>query len=115
MNSTRKAHRLRLRGIAPLMLTLSLPLTALAGLPAEAIQAGYTVNTFASNFTAQTVDMNRTLNRGYKWYLADMFSKQSNPAGVRINSDGSLTLLGDNPGPVGPLMIIPPYPRTTTF
>ena len=55
MNSTRKAHRLLLRGIAPLMLALSLPLTALAGPPAEAIQAGYTVSTFASDFTAQTV------------------------------------------------------------
>jgi hypothetical protein len=115
MNSTRKAHRLLLRGIAPLMLTLSLPLTALAGPPAEAIQAGYTVNTFASDFTAQTVDMNRTLNRGYKWYLADMFSKQSNPAGVRINSDGSVTLLGDNTGAVGALMSIAPYRGTDSY
>jgi hypothetical protein len=115
MNSTRKALRLLLRGIAPLMLTLSLPLTALAQAPAEAIQAGYTVNTFASNFTAQTVDMNRTLNRGYKWYLADMFSVRSNPAGVKINSDGSVTLLGDNTGAVGALMSIAPYRGTNTF
>ena len=115
MNSTRKAHRLLLRGIAPLMLTLSLPLTALAGPPAEAIQAGYTVNTFASNFTAQTVDMNRTLNRGYKWYLADMFSIRSNPAGVKINSDGSVTLLGDNTGAVGALMSIAPYRGTDSY
>jgi hypothetical protein len=115
MNSTRKTHRLLLRGIAPLLLTLSLPLTALAAPPAEAIQAGYTVNTFASNFTAQTVDMNRTLNRGYKWYLADMFSKQANPAGVKINSDGSVTMLGDQTGALGALMSIAPYRGTNTF
>jgi len=115
MNSTRKAHRLLLRGIAPLMLTLCLPLTALAEPPAEAIQAGDTVHTFTSDFTAQTVDMNRTLNRGYKWYLADMFSIRSNPAGVKINSDGSVTLLGDNTGAVGALMSIAPYRGTNSY
>jgi hypothetical protein len=115
MNSTRQAHHLVLLGFAPLMLTMSLPFTARAAPPAEAIQAGDTVNTFSSDFTAQTVDMNRTLNRGYKWYLADMFSVRSNPAGVKINSDGSVTLLGDKTGAVGALMSIAPYRGTNTF
>lgn len=115
MNSTRKAHRLLLRGIAPLLLTLSAPLTALAEPPAEAIQYGFTVSTFTSGFTAQSVDMNRTLNRGYKWYLADMDSIRANPAGVKINSDGSATLLGDNTGALGALMSVAPYRGTNTF
>jgi hypothetical protein len=109
------AHRPLRRTLAPMLLALSLPLTAPAAAPLAATQQEYTVNTYSSNFTAQTVDMNRTLNRGYKWYLADLFSKQANPAGVRINSDGTVTLTGDNTGAVGALMSMAPYRGTDTF
>jgi hypothetical protein len=115
MNSTRKAHRFLLCGIAPLMLTLSLPLTALAAPPIEASQHGYDVNTFSSNFTPQTVDMNRTLNRGYKWYLFDFFSKLANPTGIKLNGDGTMTLLGDKTGAIGQLASVAPYRGTNTF
>jgi hypothetical protein len=115
MNLTRKAHRLLLCGIAPLMLTLSSPLAALAAPPAEATQHGYTVNTFSSNFTAQTVDMNNSRNRGYKWYLFDYFSKQADPLGIRLNSDGTVTLLGDKTGALGALASAVPYRGTNTF
>ena len=115
MNLRHKADRLLLRGIAPLLLTLCLPLSALATPPAEAIQEGYTVNTFTSDFTAQTVDMNRTLNRGYKWYLADLFDVRANPAGVKINGDGSATFYGDNTGAAGTLLSIAPYPGTNSW
>jgi hypothetical protein len=115
MNSTRKAQRLLLCGIAPLMLTLSFPLAALAAPPVEASRHGYDVNTFSSNFTPQTVDMNRTLNRGYKWYLFDMFSKLANPLGIKLNGDGTMTLLGDNTGALGALASIAPYRGTNTF
>jgi hypothetical protein len=115
MNLTRKAHRLLLCRVAPLMLTLSLPLTALAAAPAEATAHGYTVNTYSSNFTAQTVDMNSTLNRGYKWYVYDMFGKKANPLGIQLNSDGSVTLLGDTTGAQGSLASVAAYPGTNSF
>jgi hypothetical protein len=115
MNSTRKAHRLLLRGIAPLLLTLSAPLTALAAPPVEASQHGYDVNTFSSNFTPQTVDMNHTLNRGYKWYLFDFYSKLASPLGIKLNGDGTMTLLGDNTGATGSLSSVAPYRGTNTF
>jgi hypothetical protein len=115
MSPTRKVRRLLLCGAAPLMLTLSLPLTALAVPPDEATAHGYTVNTFSSNFTAQTVDMNSSLNRGYKWYLFDMYSKKANPLGIKLNSDGSVTLLGDTTGALGELSSVAPYQGTNTF
>ena len=115
MYSTRTAHRLLLRGIAPIVLTLSLPLTAFSAPPAEAIQHGYTVNTFSSNFTARTVDMNQTLNRGYKWYIADLYSRKANPVDIKINTDGTVTLLGDQTGAVGSLMSVAPYRGTNSF
>jgi hypothetical protein len=101
--------------VAPLMLALSLPLTATAATPTAATQQGYTVNTFSSNFTAQTVDINGTLNRGFKWYLGDLFSYRASPAGVKINSDGSVTLLGDHTYAAGALMSVAPYRGTNTF
>src|SRR5579863_3422898 len=115
MNLTRKVRRLLLCGIAPLMLTLSLPLTALAAPPEEAAAHGYTVDTFSSNFTARTVDMNHTLNRGFKWYLFDMFSKKASPLGITLNSDGSMTLSGDTTGALGELSSVSPYHGTNTF
>src|SRR5713101_7391960 len=115
MNLTPKVRRLLLCGIAPLMLTLSLPLSALATPPAEATAHGYTFNTCSSNFTAQSVDMNNTLNRGYKSYLFDYFSKQANPLGVKLNSDSSVTLVGDTTGALGALVSAVPYRGTNTF
>jgi len=114
MDLVHKAHRLLLRGIAPLLLIVSLPLAAFA-VPLAAAQHGYYVNTFSSNFTGHTVDMNRTQNRGYKWYLFDLFGRDSNPAGVRINSDGSVTLLGDYTGAVGELASMTPYHDTNAW
>jgi hypothetical protein len=117
MNLTRKAHHLLLCGAAPLMLSLSLSLshTALAAPPAEAAAHGYTVNTYTSNFTAQTVDMNDTLNRGYKWYLFNMFGRKASPLGIHLNSDGSATLVGDTTGALGSLTSVAPYPGTNSF
>jgi hypothetical protein len=112
---TRNAHRLPLRALAPLVLSLSMPLAALAAPPAEAIQHGYTDNTFSSNFTAHTVDMNQSLNRGFKWYIADLFNTLANPAGVKINSDGTVTLTGDKTGAIGALMSVAPYRGTNSF
>jgi hypothetical protein len=115
MNLRQKADRLLRRRMAPLLLTLGLPLTALATPPAEVALHGYTENTFSSNFTSRTVDMNRTLNRGYKWYLADIYGKRSNPADIKINADGSVTMYGDNTGATGALMSVAPYRGTNSW
>ena len=72
MKFTRQAHRLPFRGLAPLLLAMALPVSAIAAPPSEAAAQGYTVNTYSSNFTAQTVDLNNTRNKGYKWYLFNL-------------------------------------------
>ena len=114
MRFTRQTHRSPSRGIASLLLlVLALPaLRAIASPPVEATAAGFTVNTFSSDFTAQTVDMNNTLNRGYKWYLFNLYGTKADPAGVKINGDGSVTIEGGTTGAEGSLMTVAPYPGT---
>ncbi len=112
MNSRQRAL---LNALALLVLTPSLSLAAASTLPAPASEYGYDIITFESNFSKETVDMNRTLNRGYKWYLLDLFSHQASAAGVQLNTDGSVTLLGDKPGVAGSLTSIAPYRGTNTF
>ena len=92
MNSIRNLNRF-FPYIAPLVLAAALPLTALAAPPPVAAAQGFNDNTFSSNFTAQTVDMNRTQNRGFKWYMFDLFSKTASATGVQLNPDGSVTLV----------------------
>jgi hypothetical protein len=115
MNSSRRVHGFVLRQIVPLALSLSLPLAVCAAPPEPAADHGYTVNTFSSNFTAQSVDMNHTLNRNFKWYLLDLLGKEASPAGVKINGDGSVTLLGDPNGATSSLASMVPYRGTNTF
>jgi len=115
MNLRDRADRLLGSRITPLLLTLCLPLTALATPPAEVAEYGYSENTFSSNFTAKTVDMNRTLNRGYKWYVANIFGKRANTADLKINSNGTVTLLGDDTGATGALMSVANYPGTNDW
>jgi hypothetical protein len=109
MKFTRKAQRSPFRGIAPLMLALALPVSALAAPPPAASAAGYTENTYSSNFTAATVDMNETLNRGYKWYIYNLFGRKATPAGTHINGDGSVTIEGDKSGAIGMLASVAQY------
>src|ERR1700712_1172209 len=115
MNLRDKVDRTVVRAVAPLALTLCAPLAALAGPPADAVNHGMTVNTFSSNFTAQTVDMNVTLNRGYKWYIADMFGTRAATTGTKLNADGSVTLLADRTGAVGSLTTMVPYRGTNSY
>lgn len=111
MISKRKAHRLLLAGIAPLVL----PLSAFASPPADATAKGMTVNTFSSTFTPATVDINDTKNRGYKWYLLDLFGQVAKPAWVKLNGDGSMTMTGQSGGPIGTLASAIPYRGTNSF
>ena len=85
-----------------------------ASAPPEAAQAGYTTNTFSSSFTSATVDMKNTKNKGFQWYLWNLFSVQANPAGVVLNSDGTVTLLG-TPYFNGQLVTAVTYTATNTF
>ena len=101
--------------MALLALCVVLPLAAAAAPPAPASEHGYDTSTFESEFTASSVDMSRSLNRGYKWYLLDLFSRQADPAGVKLNSDGSVTLLGDKTLAAGGLATMAPYRGTNTF
>jgi hypothetical protein len=115
MKLTRPAHRSPLRGIAPLLLALALPVCANAAAPAPAAEVGYTENTYSSNFTASTVDMNETLNRGYKWYIYNLYGRKASPSGIKINGDGSVTLNGDTTGAEGNLMSVAQYPGTNAW
>jgi hypothetical protein len=106
-----KARQILVRGGA---LALLWPVSSFA-VPPVAAEHGYDLNTYSSNFTAHTVDMNRTQNKGYKWYLFDMYGRKANPAGVRINADGSVTLFGDTTGAVGELASMTPYHNTNAW
>jgi len=104
-----------MRSIAPLIFSVALPLQALADPPEAAAAQGYNVNTFSSNFTLQTVDMNNTRNRGFKWYLFDLYSITAKSTGVLLRTDGSVTLIGDATGADGQLMSVSKYPGTDTY
>ncbi len=62
-------------------------------IPALAAALGYTNNTFTSTFDSSQVDMNDTLDQGYKWYISRPFGAGATPvSGITLNTDGSVTL-----------------------
>jgi len=63
--------------------------------PPMARAVGYTLSTFASDFTPATVDTKVTKAPGFKWYNWDLFGKQSDPDAVQLNPDGSATFTGE--------------------
>ena len=71
--------------------------------PKEAIDAGYRLRTFASEFRADSVDVNNTKMSGFQWYPWSFYGKKTDLGKIRLNSDGSVTLLGDVTGPGGEL------------
>jgi hypothetical protein len=117
MSSIENVQRTLSHGLASLALTMVLPLAAVANVPtpAPAAAQGYGTVTYGSNFTSTTVDVNHTLNRGYNWYLLDLFGRQSSAAGVKLNADGSVSLLGDNTNAAGQLTSMAQYRGTNTF
>ena len=87
--------------------------------PPAAAQVGYTSNTFSSDFvssdlTASIVDKKNTKNRGFKWYLWNLFSAQADPDNVVLNSDGTVTLLG-TPAQNGQIVTAVTYTGTNSF
>ena len=117
MRSTEKKVQ-QTRSLVVISLALSfLHFSLLAGAttPAPASANGYDTITYSSNFTATTVDMNRTLKRGYKWYLLDLYNRQASASGVQLNADGSVSLLGDKTLAAGELATMAPYRGTNSF
>jgi len=82
--------------------------------PSYASQVGYTSNTFSANFSSSGVDLSNSKDPGYSWYLWNLFGKQTNPANVVLNSDGSVTLLGP-PYMNGQLMTATPAKNSAGF
>lgn len=62
--------------------------------PAAAAQAGYALHTFAGTFSPATVDLAATEKRGFQWYNWHLFGSRSDPHGIVVNGDGSVTLTG---------------------
>jgi hypothetical protein len=72
-------------------------------IPRQAVAAHYTVRTFTSTFSANQVDITNTLRSGFKWYPYHFFGPGTKLSSIGLNSDGSVTLLGDISGPNGEL------------
>jgi len=69
-----------------------------SGEPAQAISAGYNLNTFStdSNFNPTTVDIANTQKSGYKWYQFDCYGYPASFANDATNTDGSMTVGGNS-------------------
>jgi hypothetical protein len=72
--------------------------------PASAAAVGYTKNTLSSNFTAATVDVASSGKPGFAWYPWKLFGHPTNTSALKLNADGSITLMGDSTGPNGELV-----------
>lgn len=74
--------------------------------PPQAAAAHYTVRTFSSTFNAIQVDITNTSKSGFNWYAYNFFGTSTKLSSIILNSDGSVTLLGDTTGPGGELATV---------
>jgi hypothetical protein len=67
-------------------------------LPSPVFSVGYNVKTFSSNFTLNNVDVKNTSSFGFNWYPWRFFGHRAGniTRTVQVNSDATITLLGDN-------------------
>jgi hypothetical protein len=64
--------------------------------PPQALANGFSKKTFSSYFTFKNFDLRNTRKTGFKWYPWRFFSyKPSETSLAQINTDSSITLLGD--------------------
>jgi hypothetical protein len=91
------------------------PVIHAASAPPAAAEVGYTVNSFSSTFSTATVDLKNTKNRGYQWYLWDLFGNTADPNAVVLNGDGTATLLGTTVAQYGQLVTAVQYTATNSF
>ena len=64
-------------------------------IPPQAAAVHYIVHTFSSTFSANQVDITNTSKSGFKWYPCASTKLSS----IDLNTDESVTLLGDTTGP----------------
>jgi hypothetical protein len=83
--------------------------------PFQAAAVGYTTRTFSSTFRTSQVDIANTLATGFKWYPYQFFGGVTKLSKIRLNADGSVTLLGDNTGPNGELATVSPTTQPDRF
>jgi hypothetical protein len=64
-----------------------------ADVPSQAAAAGYSTNTFSSQFARESIDFKSTEVSGFQWYPFHFFQQElPDPAGLALNDDGSITL-----------------------
>jgi hypothetical protein len=66
----------------------------LVTIPAPALAAGYTLNTFStqSSFNTGTVDIAATNTAGWQWYIWKYFGSTQSATPITLNSDGTVTI-----------------------
>jgi hypothetical protein len=89
--------------LAPLAAQASGEYPRSSGVPPQAAAVRYTTRTFSSTFSANQVDIVNTSKSGFKWYPYQFFGSHPKLDSLILNSDGSVTLLGDTTGPNGEL------------
>ena len=87
----------------PIIFLASTPAVGLTTPPPQALNVGYILNTFSSTFSKYTVDKNSTGKSGFLWYTWNIFGSKTNQSKIELNSNDSVTLLGDTTGPNGEL------------
>jgi len=113
MNLTRTAHRLLLSGVAPLMLTLSSPLTR-SRHRIEASQYGYDLNTYSS--TSPPRPLTSTIPRTAATNgTCSISSRNWQICRHQAQRRGTMTLSGDTTGALGALASVAPYHGTDSY
>jgi hypothetical protein len=87
---------LRLATLCLMMVCLAERRSEAAEAPSYALQVGYTSNTFSGTFNPSAIDLSNSKDAGYSWYLWNLFGSHTDPAKVIVNSDATVTLLGDS-------------------
>ena len=83
--------------------------------PSAAAAVGYNVNTFSADFNRSNVDLSASGKPGFQWYLWNLFGYHANPAAVVLNTDQSVTLLGDKINPDSEIMTATPAHNAARF
>ncbi len=109
-NPMRPTLPISFRTISAYLLLITAPVAQVSGeypqspdIPPQAAAAHYTVRTFSSTFSANQVDITNSLESGFKWYPFHFFGVSTNLSSIVLNTDRSVTLLGDTTGPGGEL------------
>src|SRR5262245_13877629 len=89
--------------------------TLSSDLPPQAAAANYTVRTFSSRFNTGEVDITGSSKSGFKWYPWKFFGGAAKLDRIVVNTDKSVTLLGDTTGPGGQLATVSPAETSPGF